>query len=102
MHERDLLIGSILEETWLTIDQAAAACVVETAWLVQHLETGLFPDARSVAGTWRISHACLSRARRMRQLELTFDADPELAALVADMLQELDELRSRLRRAGLD
>ena len=30
-----------------------------------------------------------------------FDAAPELAALVADMQEELEELRARLRRAGL-
>ena len=41
----------------------------------------------------------LARARRMREIEREFDAVPELAALVADMLEELDELRARLRRA---
>jgi chaperone modulatory protein CbpM len=48
-----------------------------------------------VAGTWRFSGASLLRARRMRQLERDFDAVPELAALVADMLEEIDSLRSR-------
>jgi chaperone modulatory protein CbpM len=38
----------------------------------------------------------------MRQLERDFEAEPELAALVADMLAELDALRVRLRCAGLD
>jgi chaperone modulatory protein CbpM len=37
----------------------------------------------------------------MRQLERDFDAVPELAALVADLLEEMDTLRARLRRAGL-
>jgi hypothetical protein len=32
----------------------------------------------------------------MRQLERDFDAVPELAALMADLLEELDELRARL------
>jgi chaperone modulatory protein CbpM len=36
----------------------------------------------------------------MRQLERDFDAVPELAALVADLLEEVDDLRGRLRRAG--
>jgi len=27
---------------------------------------------------------------------------PEMAALVADLLEEMDALRARLRRAGLD
>jgi chaperone modulatory protein CbpM len=33
----------------------------------------------------------------MRDIERTYDAAPELAALVADMLEEMDELRRRLR-----
>lgn len=37
----------------------------------------------------------------MYQIERDFDAVPELAALVADLLEEMDELRVRLERAGL-
>lgn len=97
----DILIGSLMEESWLTLEQAAAACMVEPDWLVCHIEEGLFPHAESTAGTWRISGTCLLRARRMRELERNFDAAPELAALVADMLEEMDALRARLNRAGL-
>jgi chaperone modulatory protein CbpM len=102
MHEDDVLIGSLLEESWLTVEQLAAACRVEPAWLVSHLESDLFPHAESVAGTWRFSAASLLRARRMWQLERDFEAVPELAALMADLLEELDALRARVRSAGAD
>ena len=95
MDDDDILIGSLLEESWLTLEQLAAACTVEPAWLIRHIEEGLFPHAECVAGTWRFSGTSLLRARRMRQLERDFDAVPELAALVADMLEEIDSLRSR-------
>ena len=95
MDDDDILIGSLLEESWLTLEQLAAACPVEPAWLIRHIEEGLFPHAECVAGTWRFTGASLLRARRMRQLERDFDAVPELAALVADMLEEIDSLRSR-------
>lgn len=94
MRDEDILIGSLLEESWLTLEQMAAACRVEPEWLVVHLDEGLFPGAESVAGTWRFSCTCLRRARRMRELERNFDAVPELAALVADLLDEIDELRA--------
>jgi chaperone modulatory protein CbpM len=55
-----------------------------------------------LAGVWRFSGPALQRARRMRQLERDFDAVPELAALVADLLEEMDSLRVRLRCAGLE
>ena len=99
MREENVLMGSLLEESWLTLDQVAAACAVEPQWLLRYLDDGLFPDAESVAGAWRISVTGLRRARRMRQIERDFEAVPELAALVADLLEELDRLRQLAGRA---
>lgn len=101
MREEEILIGSLMEETWLTLEQVAAACMVEPEWLLRHIEDGLFPHADSVAGTWRFSSISLLRARRMRELERNFDATPELAALVADMQEEMDALRAQLRSVGI-
>ena len=100
MREEEVLIGSLMEETWLTLEQVAATCAAEPQWLLAHLEAGLIPQAESVAGVWRFSGAALMRTRHMHQLERDFDAVPELAALVADLLEELDALRTRLRRMG--
>ena len=102
MDDTDLLIGSLMEDTWLTLEQIAAACMAEPEWLAQRLDEGCFPDAESVAGDWRFSTSSILRARRMRQFERDFDAAPELAALIADLLEESDALRARLHRAGLD
>jgi len=101
MRDEDILTGYLMEDSWLTLEQVAAACSVEPAWLMRHIEEGLFPHAESVAGVWRFSGASLVRARRMRQMEHDFDAVPELAALVADLLDEMDALRGQLRRVGL-
>lgn len=97
MRDEDVLIGSPLDDTWLTLEQVAAICAVEPAWLRRHLDEGLFPRPESVAGVWRFSGAAILRARRMRRLERDFDAVPELAALVADLQEAMDELRARLR-----
>lgn len=98
MRDEDILIGSLMEDTWLTLEQVAAACAVEPQWLLRHIEEGLFPHAESVAGVWRFSAVSIQRARRMRQLERDFDAVPELAALMADLLEEMDVLRASVRR----
>lgn len=97
MADDEILIGSLMEETWLTVEQVAAACDVEPDWLTRHLEEGLIPRAESVSGVWRFSGTALIRARRMRRIERDFDAVPELAALVADLLEELDRMRGRSR-----
>ncbi|MCX8086164.1 MAG: MerR family transcriptional regulator [Rhodocyclaceae bacterium] len=98
MRDDEILTGDLLEDCWLTIEQVAAACEAEPKWLLDHLEAGLLPQAESVAGVWRLSAAGLLRARRMRRIERDFDAVPELAALVADLLEELDRLRAQLPR----
>lgn len=102
MHDVDILVGSLVEDSWLTLEQIAAACAVDAEWLLAHLDEGLFPHAESVAGVWRFSASAIRRARRMRQFERDFDAGPELAALIADLLDEADALRARLHNAGLE
>ncbi|MET0380130.1 MAG: hypothetical protein ABW049_14150 [Spongiibacteraceae bacterium] len=99
--EMTVVIGTLLDDSWLSLEQVAVACTVDPEWLVYRIEEGFFPDAQSVSGVWRFSGGCLLRARRILQIERDFDAVPELAALVADLLDELDALRMRLRRAGL-
>ena len=85
----------------LTLEQLCAACALEREWLVLRVQEGLIP-ASGDAPEWRFTATTLTRVRRMREIERTYEAAPELAALVADMLEQIDELRSRLRRAGLD
>ena len=91
----EVLIGVLVEDSWLPLEQVSAVCNVEPEWLLQRIEDDLLPGATSISGTWHLSRASLIRARRMRQLERDFDAGPELAALVSDMLEELDVLRRR-------
>ena len=91
----------ILQDACLTLEQLCAACALERDWLVRRVQEGLIPVTGTLIAEWRFSTAHLARARRMRDIERSFEAAPELAALVADMLEEMDALRARLRREGL-
>lgn len=101
MREEDVLIASLLEDACLSLEQLASVCAVEPAWVVRHVQEGQFPPMTGAIEEWRFNTTMLLRARRMHALERDFDAAPELAALVADLLEEMDELRLRLERAGL-
>ena len=101
MSEREVLVGVVLEEGCLTVEQVAAACFVEPAWVVRLVEDGLFSPVEGDPGSWRFSRAALIRARRIREIERTFDAVPELAALVADLLEEMDGMRAAMRKGGM-
>jgi chaperone modulatory protein CbpM len=89
------------EDDALTREELCAACALEREWIVLRVREGLIPATEVGAAEWRFTTTTLARVRRMRDLERTYDAAPELAALAADMLEEIDRLRARLRRAGI-
>jgi chaperone modulatory protein CbpM len=96
------------DDPCLTLEELCSVCALEREWLVVRVREGFVPVASATADAhdapdaeWRFTTAALARVRRMREIERTYDAAPELAALVADMLEELDALRARLRREGL-
>jgi chaperone modulatory protein CbpM len=101
MRDEDILTGALLEEACLTLQELASACAVSEAWVVHHVEEGVLSGIGANAAEWRFTSRDLWRARHIYALERDFDAVPELAGLVADLFEELDDLRARLRRAGL-
>ncbi|HEX4885106.1 MAG TPA: chaperone modulator CbpM [Casimicrobiaceae bacterium] len=103
MDERDILLAALLDDAGLTLEEFSRACAVEREWVVSHVREGLLP-ALDPDGPerWRFTSVHVRRAREMHRLERDFDAVPELAALVADLIEEVEALRGRLRRAGLD
>lgn len=97
----EILTGIVLDEAMLTLDELARACAVEPRWVEVRVEAGLLRCAGGAASEWRFASAELARARRMAALERDFDANEELAALVVDLIEEVQRLRARLRAAGL-
>jgi chaperone modulatory protein CbpM len=93
--------GSVVECSTLTLEQVAVVCTVDPQWLLHRIGDGLIPQVEQVGETWCFSALAIQRARRMHHVERDFDAVPELAALMADLLEEMDGMRARLRKAGL-
>lgn len=102
MRDEDILTGALLEEACLTAEELASACSVTTEWIVRHIEEGALTSQGASAAEWRFTRRDVWRVQHIYRLERDFDAEPELAALMADLLEEIESLRARLRRAGLD
>lgn len=101
--------GVSLEESALTVDELAHACSVQTAWVIEHVQAGLLVGISVTSVTtatsvtlpeMRFSSPELVRARRLLALERNFDANPELAALAVDLIEEVEHLRRRLQAAS--
>jgi chaperone modulatory protein CbpM len=97
MSDRPVLIGTLLQDACLTLEQVCGACSVSPEWVVAHVLEGRLHPPGDQPSQWRFGSGDLRRVRQIRHLEIAFDAEPELAALVADLLEELDSLRARLR-----
>ncbi len=104
MNQNQFVRGVVLEETALTVEELARACTVAPEWIVEHVESGLLeadPIDRDGQQTWRFTSSHLIRARRLANFESNFDANPEVAALVVDLLEEIEHLKRRIALAGL-
>lgn len=93
-----LLQAELLEGPVFTLEDLARACRQDTEWVRLRVETGVLQTDDGSGQEWRFSsHSCV-RARRIAELEAHFDADPQLAALTADLIEEVNRLRRELQQ----
>lgn len=99
MTQNEIITAYVLDDACLSLEELCAACAVEPVWVIHHVEEGLLVPLSGLGNNWRFTSASLTRTRRMRALERDFEAVPELAALMADLLEEVEVLRARLRHS---
>lgn len=96
MTRDELLIGVLVDDEALSVDELARACACEPRWVLERIEAGVLECTVVHSGERRFASAQLVRARRLLALERTFGADAELAALTVDLIEEVESLRRRL------
>lgn len=94
------LTCTLTDEHPLTLLELANACQVEPAWIAERIMAGLIisPIPERLDGALFGSQS-LQRTRRLLRIESDFDANPELAALVVDMMEEIALLRRQISPA---
>lgn len=98
MSDTPVIIEAPLEELWLDLDDLCRLGVVEACWLEQRLADGMLlacPDAPDATRCYNA--LTLTRVRRLACIERDFEAVPELAALVADLEEEIRSLKARIQ-----
>ncbi len=99
-HELDSLL---LDDALISVDELAGNCRVTHEWIIEHVRAGvLLENADPEQSRWSFTSRDLLRARHLCVVERSFDANPELAGLVVDLIDELERLRVRLKREGLE
>ena len=101
----EIMSGVLVDDSALTLEELARACAVEPAWIFERVSAGLVvgPAAASMSihTSWRFTSAAIVRTRRLAAMERDFDANPELAALVADLIEEVERLKRAIRSGSL-
>lgn len=94
---KDILTGLLLdEECSLTLIDLSHACSMHTEWIVELVDEGILTPTGPETDHWLFSGYSLQRARTVRHLQRDLGVNVAGAALILDLMGELEELRLRL------
>lgn len=98
---RMLLSGSIVEEeARLTLNELCSACSVSASHIREMVGEGILDPSGNDVVQWRFSGTSLRRVRIVRHLQRDLDVNLPGAALVVELLEEIERMNGLLRRAG--
>jgi len=95
----------LLEDALFSLDELAQSCQVSREWIIERVQWGLLRNDDLIdadPNAWIFDSRSFMRVRRIIAVERDFDGNPELAGLVADLIEEVESLRARLKASGLD
>ncbi len=93
----EILTGLLLdEESTLTLGELSCACTVHAEWIIELVDEGILEPTGDDIAHWRFSGPCLHRAHTTMRLQRDLEINLAGAALVLDLMDEIETLRSRL------
>jgi chaperone modulatory protein CbpM len=97
------LTALILEDqTELTLADLCRACAAETDLIIEMVDEGVLTPDGELPTQWRFSGLHLQHAKVAVRLQRDLGVNLQGAALVLQLLEEMDVLRARLRRMSAD
>jgi len=95
----------LLDDAMLNLDELARSCQVSREWIVERVQCGLLLNeglADTDPASWIFDSRSFIRIKRIIAVERDFESSPELAGLVADLIEEIESLRARLEASQRD
>ncbi len=99
----ETLEGLILDEDCrFTLTELSTACSVRTEYIIELIDEGIVEplEQQSTRQRWTFSGRSLLRARKARRLQQDLGINLAGAALVLELVEEIEQLRERLQRPG--
>ena len=101
MNTASIAIGVCLtDEHALDLETFATACGTEVEFVRLLVDEGLVQPV-AVQPAWRFGGEELARVRRICRLQRDFEANLQSVAVMLELIDEIDRLRSQLQRAGI-
>jgi chaperone modulatory protein CbpM len=95
----NMLSGELLEEeAEVSLAQLCQACGLSEEEIVKLVDEGIIDPVGHKPATWRFHAVSLRRVRITRNMQQELGVNAPGAALALNLLEELEELRARLRR----
>jgi chaperone modulatory protein CbpM len=95
----NMLSGELLEEeAEVSLAQLCQACGLSEEEIVKLVDEGIIDPVGHKPTVWRFHAVSLRRVRITRNLQQELGVNTPGAALALTLLEELEELRARLRR----
>jgi chaperone modulatory protein CbpM len=80
-----------------TLAELCTSCNVEADWIAQLVEYAIIEPVGQTRSDWQFASLSLVRVAKAKRLSRDLDLSPSGLALVLDLLDEIDALRSRLQ-----
>ena len=84
-------------ETMCSLDELCRACNVEADWIAALVEHGVIEPVGDRGSEWQFATLSIVRVAKAKRLERDLSLNPPGLALVLDLLDEIANLRSRLK-----
>jgi chaperone modulatory protein CbpM len=93
------IFGDLVEDDEeLSLQELCSACELSESQVVEMVEHGVIDPVGGEPAEWRFVGVSLQRVRITRNLQRDLGVNTPGAALALELLEELEELRARLRR----
>ena len=86
----------LTEGEMCTLEQLCLSCNVAADWIVELVEHGVIEPVGQTKIDWQFTRLSIVRVAKAKRLERDLELNAPGVALVLDLLDEIDHLRSRL------
>lgn len=104
MNDADLILtGVVIDENWCVgFYELCHTCHADEKMVVEMVEYGLLEPEGTATDNWKFNAYDLRRLQRTLRLQHDLEINLHGVALVLDLMDEIEQLRAKLKRVDYD